>query len=60
MKGLTGHANTVSIPKKPTRQSRFFHIWRKRLIPKAIDLNTVLLLRYELCHIKKAIQRLTK
>ncbi|MDF5213454.1 hypothetical protein P3620_25590, partial [Vibrio parahaemolyticus] len=42
MKGLTGAAKLVSIPKKPTLASRFFHIWRKRLIPKASDLNAEL------------------
>ncbi|MDF4316851.1 hypothetical protein P3375_25665 [Vibrio parahaemolyticus] len=39
MKGLTQAVKPVSIPKKPTLLGRFFHIWRKRLIPKAFDLN---------------------
>ena len=32
----------VSISKKPARQSWFFHIWIKRLILKAFDLNAEL------------------
>ncbi|EAW1242687.1 hypothetical protein CR29_26945 [Salmonella enterica subsp. enterica] len=30
---------TSKYSEKPTRQSRFFHIWRKRLMLKAFDLN---------------------
>ena len=39
MKGLTQAVKPVSIPKKTARQGGFFHIWRKRLMLKAFDLN---------------------
>ncbi|WP_171052524.1 hypothetical protein [Vibrio rotiferianus] len=42
MKELTKAAKPVSIPKKPSLQGWFFHIWRKRLIPKEFDLNAVI------------------
>ena len=39
MKGLTQAYQTSEYFEKPLRQEWFFHIWGKRLISNALDLN---------------------